>query len=653
MSFSLSIPIAISAIRSLVKFRDRVDTILSLSKAADPLPFLLPATPTDHGPHLQAMLAFFRSEGGAALLTLRGFEPVWKRVSPNPIAADANDLDTLCRLYYEAHDITPKLLGPALHHFQLARGSTKEAQLAFYVVESDRLSRNPAVTRVLLAAADTLLEFGAAHANLFISDPRTRPLVESLLHEFAAQRDWDDAGAGLIFKTLLGSAALAALQNQQQLPDTPLAKIFFAALHDVERDLGANGADVVARLVTRDGFHAFLSRLLLQSAQQPALLPGQPLLQQSLAAMLKTTGENLDTLLLRQPGAIENLLHAGIAAITASAQPLLQQKVDDRPLLDAVLRSFLHATHQAAAQNQLFAQIADGEFLATLYKTALRSVADDPTALASAAQLDAHVAELIATCAGELARTDIADTFSPQTLRALAAHALETIAAEPSFVAHRDDFATRILTSALVATAAAAKSGFTPQDLAGIADHVARTAANNLALLEMNERLRPSIVAVAQTLSAQNLASFATPATRRALFLAGLEALTTNPKMWDAFVSRDVAQPLVLAIVHALAKNPSNLLAGPALIPAFQEILEAAARRGRAFIDESTTPAEFAIVLTAALDAAENAIGDSIDAKTLPLYLRRVTTAFLAAPLDPTDDIALARLLQQQLPATA
>ncbi len=653
MSFSLSIPVAISAIRSLVKFRDRIDTILSLSKAADPLPFLLPATPTDHGPHLQAMLAFFRSETGADLLILRGFEPIWKRVAPNPVAADANDLDTLCRLYYEAHDITPKLLGPALHHFQLARGSTRDAQLAFYVVESDRLSRNPAVTRVLLAAADTLLEFGAAHAHLFISDPRSRPLVESLLHEFAAKRDWDDSGAGLIFKTLLGSTALAALQNQSQLSDTPLAKTLFAALHDVERDLGARGADVVAQLVTRESFHAFLSRLLLQSAQQPALLPGQPLLQQSLAAMLKTAGENLDTLLLRQPGAIENLLHAGIAAITASATPLLSQKVGDRPLLDAVLRSFLHATHQTAAQNQLFAQIADGEFLATLYKTTLRTAADHPAALANAAQLDAHVAQLIATCASELARADIADAFSPHTLRTVAARTLETIAAEPAFLAHRDDFTTRILTSALAATAAATKPGFTTHDLVDIAEHVTRTATRNLALLEMDERLRPSTVAIAQILSTHNLASFTTPATRRALFLAGLEALTTNPKIWDALATRNLAQPLVLGIVHALAQTPSNLLAGPALIPAFQEILEAAARRGRAFIDESTTPAEFESVLTAALVAAENAIGDSIDAKTLPLYLRRVALAFLAAPFDPANGTALARLLQQHLPAAA
>lgn len=653
MPFSLSLPVAISAIRSLIKFRDRVDTILSLNKATDPLPFLLPATPTDHGPHLQAMLAFFRSNAGSEVLILRGLETVWSKVSPNPVAANANDLETLCRVYYEAHDITPKLLGPDLNRFRLARGSTREAQLAFHVVESDRLSRNPAVTRVLLAAADTLLEFGAAHANLFISDPRTRPLIESLLREFAEQRDWDDAGAGLIFKTLLGSTALAALQNQQQLPDTPLAKIFFAALHEVEREFGANGADVVARLVTREGFHALLSRLLLQSAQHPALLPGQPLLHQSLAAMLKTAGENLDSLLLRQPGAIENLLHAGIATAAASATPLLQQKIGHRPLLDAVFRSLLHATQKAAAQNELFAQITDGELLATLYKAALRSVADHPNALANAAKLDAHVAKLIAMCADEFARTDVADAFSSATLRVIGVRALESVAAEPAFLARHDDFTARVLASALAATAAAAKTPFTVGDLADIADHVARTAASNLALLDMDERLRSAIAAMAQTLSDQGLVSIATPAARRALFFAGLEALATNPKIWDAFAARDLAQPVVIAVVHALAQNPANLLAGPALIPAFQEILEAAARRGRAFIDDSATPADLEIVLTAALATAEQAIGDSIDAKTLPLYLRRVALAFLAAPFDPKKTADLAALLQQQLPAAA
>lgn len=653
MPFSLSVPVALSAIRSLIKFRDRVDTILSLSEATKPLPLLLPATPVDHGPHLQAMLAFFRGNHGADILTLRGLEPVWNKVAANPPAADANDLAVLCHAYYEAHDITPKLLGPDLDRFRLTRGSTKEAQLAFYVVESDRLSRNPAVTRVLLAAADTLLEFGAAHANLFVSDPRTRPLVASLLHEFAENRDWDDAGAGRIFKTLLGSTALAALQNQPQLPDHPVAKILFAALHDVERQLGDKGTDVVAELVTRDGFQTFLSRLLVQSAQHPALLPGQPLLQQALAALLKTAAENLDSLLLRQPGAIENLIHAGIASAAASATPLLAQKVGDRPLLDAVLRSLLDATQRTAAENQLLAQIANGDFLATLYKTTLQSVATNPSALASSAQLDAHVARLVAACAAEFARTDIAHALAPDTLRTVATQALETIADEPAFLAHHTDFTARVLSSALAATAAAGKDRFSPADLAAIADRVVRTAAGNLALLKLNDRLRLAVAALSQTLSAQGLSSIATPAARRALFFAGLEALAANPKIWDEFAARDVAEPLVLGIVQALATHPGSIVAGPALIPAFQETLEAAARRGRAFIEQSTTPAAFEALLTAALAAAENAVGDSIDAKTLPLYLRRVTLAFLAAPIDPSNRPALDALVQQQLPAAA
>lgn len=649
MPFTLSLPVALSAIRSLVKFRDRVDTILSLSKAADPLPFLLPPAPVDHGPHLQAMLAFFRSPAGRDVLILRGLEPVWSAFAPNPPAANANDLDTLCRAYYEIHDIAPKILGPDLDRHRLARGSTKEAQLAFYVVESDRLSRNPAVSRVLLAAADTLLEFGAAHANLFVADPRTRSLVESLLREFAENRDWDDAGAGLIFKTLLGSTALAALQNPQQLPDSPIAKVLFAALHDVERELGA---DFAAKLITRDGFQSLLSRFLVQAADHPALLPGKPLLQESLAAMLKTAGQNLDSLLLRQPGAVENLLHAGIAAAASSAAPLLDRKLGDRPLLAAVLASLLDSTQKAANKNQLLADIADGDFLATLYKTALQSVADHPAALASAAKLDAHVAQLVSSCAAGFATAGLAQALAPATRRAVAIRTLETLATEPAFLSRHDDFTARVISSALAASAAAAKDGLSAQDLSAIAEHVARTAAGNLALLEMDDRLRPTVEALAQTFSAAGLSAIATPVGRRAMFYAGLEALAANPKIWDDFAARDLAQPLVRGIVQALSTNPSRLLSGPALIPAFQETLEAAARRGRVFVDKQTTPDAFQAVLVAALAAAEDAIGESIDAKTLPLYLRRVTLAFLAAPFDPAKP-ELAALLQQHLPAAA
>ena len=44
------IPVAVSAITALVRFRDRVDDILSLNRATEGLPFALPPAPPErHG----------------------------------------------------------------------------------------------------------------------------------------------------------------------------------------------------------------------------------------------------------------------------------------------------------------------------------------------------------------------------------------------------------------------------------------------------------------------------------------------------------------------------------------------------------------------------------------------------------------------------
>jgi hypothetical protein len=112
-------------------------------------------------------------------------------------------------------------------------------RLAYYVVESQRLSRNSALVRILLVSADTLLEFAGENGSLFISNPQTRSLVESLIDEFAGKHDFDDEGAEEIFKTLLGATIVAFAENPPlELANKPGLKAVFAALSDARKSLG-------------------------------------------------------------------------------------------------------------------------------------------------------------------------------------------------------------------------------------------------------------------------------------------------------------------------------------------------------------------------------------------------------------------------------
>lgn len=652
MPFTLALPVALSAIQSLIKFRGRLDTILSLNQTTVGLPFALPPVPANDGPHIDPMRAFFGTETGRDILIIRGLETDWAALSPDPRAGSVQaSLGRLLKAYYESCDIRPESLGPneETNRAFVAKGPSKELRLAYYVVESDRLSRNPAVTRVLLAAADTLLEFGADNAGLFVANPRTRALVESLLTEFAVKRDWDDAGGAQIFKTLLGSAAVAALENPGAVPDKPVLKVLFRALGDVQQSLGA---DFVAQLVTREGFQALISRCLVRSADEPSLLPDTPVLQEALGAMLREAGENLDSL-LGDPGALAGVLEAGLSAAATAAIPLVDRKVAGEPLLAVVLKSTLDRTQKAAAANQLFGRIADGGFFAALYAATLQGVAANPAALASLAKLDAHVAKLIATLAGELAAIAPGRTPSTETLRALAVRALEVVAQEPEFLGAQSEFAAKVIGAALASAAQALTSGFTRDDLVAITETVVRTAATNLNLVELDDRLRGVLAALGQTLADEGLARVTTAAGRKALFVAGLEALAINPRVWRGLAEKDLVQPLVLGVIRAFATNPVGLLSGPALVPAFAATLVAAAQRGRALLDKRTTPDALGNVLTAALATAEKAIGDSIDGKTLPEYLRRVVLAFLATPFDPAAQSALDDWLLQKLPVAA
>jgi hypothetical protein len=644
MAFPLAIPFAISAIQSLIKFRGRLDTILSLNKTAADLPFALPPAPVDQAPHITPMLDFFRTPQGTAILELRGQRPDFEIVAADPTSpAVEGPRDRLLELYFNAADVRPTRLGPPSPEFAHVGPST-EMRLAYFIVESHRLSRNPAVTRVLLAAADTLMEVAGANANLFISDPRTRGLVETLLNEFAGERDWDDASGGHIFKTLLGSAAVAVVEHRGEFDSKPAVKALLEALADVRKEMDAaavnSGTDFVAGFISFDGFQRLFSSFLTHAADTPELLPDNPALRGSIVAMLRETAKHpLST--LKDPKILGNILQAGLVEATAAFVDLADQKLGGQPLLAAVLKSVADAVQAAAKDRVLFRQIASGEMLTTLFQASLRTIASNPKLLTDAVGMNDFVANLVTAFADELSRKSITDLIKADTLKGLAIRGIEVLAAEPEFIAGNNKFAAKVLAATLEASAAAFKDGFHGEDFVTLAQAAVRSVVNNASLIEMDERLRDVIVSFGTVFSEASIDRLTSRNGRKDLFLAALETIAVNPKMWNGLAQKNLVQPLVLAVLRGLASDPTKLLTGPALVPVFRELLLAAARRGQQLVDDKVNPEVVRLLLETALTRANTAIGQSIDGETLPTFLRRVVDQFLKAPIDLANNDAV------------
>jgi hypothetical protein len=645
MAFPLAIPLAISAIQALVRYRGRVDTILSLNAATDSLPFALPPAPEDIQPCIQPMLTFFRTPAGGALLALQGMGEKFNLVAANPTAPQAQDArDALLDLYFKATDSRPAALGPQPPAFAHV-GPSAEMRLAYFVVESDRLSRNPAVTRLLLATADTLLEVAGANASLFISNPRTAALVGTLLDEFAGQRDWDDASGLQIFKTLLGAAAAAAIEHRGDLPPQPALQALLGALADVRKDMDATGnatagTDFVAGFISFDGFQRLVSKFLTHAADTPELLPANPALRASVAAMLKAAASH-PLAGLKDPKVLADILQAGLEEATASLADLAGTSLAGQPLLAVVLKSVADAIHDAAAQRVLFGQIASGQVLSTLYQASLAAIGRSPALLADAAGLNTFVAQWISALADQLSRQTLANAVSVDTLQALAVRSIQVLAQNPQILAGKNVFAAKVIGGTLEAAASALRDGMSPDDFAAIAEAALKTATDNLNLVRMDDRLRAILVALGATFSAASLSSLTNAKDRKALFFAALDAVAANPQVWSGFAARDLVQPLVLAVINGLATDPTQLLSGPALVPAFRSLLLAAARRGQAIAGGNVAPAVVQTLLERALARANAAIGQSIDGENLPAFLERVVSRFLLAPADVTDPAAL------------
>jgi hypothetical protein len=626
MSATLTISAAIAAVEALVKFRAKADDILALNVAADSLPIQLPPAPLNYEESREAMLTFFGTDEGKLALELRGETKDYRIFRADPDAAHPAVRQTYLALYYDFTDTAPKWVGPQNAGRILMSGSG--LKLSYYVVESHRQSRNPAVTRVLLATAETLLEFGGANAELFVSSPKTRSILASALEAFLGQGNLDDTSGEMLLKRMLGAAVVAAIENPGAAPENPALSALIGALSDLRQ---AKGDDFVASIFSKPGFQGLVSSFLLNVAEDPALL-GEERFRPVLRAILIDLAENSEAI-FDDPKALFGVLEVAVTTAAAELPSLLEKKTGNRPLLAAVLKSVLSEVETRGQQDVLFKSVANGEIVVGLFAAAVGAVARNPEALGKSAKMDKLSAALVSGLAAVLESKKLSEVLSTETLRELATGSLKVLAENSVALGMDSEFTTNLVSGLLEASASAVADGLSVEDLADVLDAALRTANENLALVRVSLPLKGLLEAVGGQLSEKGVRSLLQPESRLDLIHASLEAVSNSPKVWSGFGEADLVQPVVKALLKGLSSDPTGMLTGPAMVDAFQSVIKAAARRGAQLIDQKVDPSELETLLSMGLRKLDRELGKGVDAEKVPAYLEELIDRYLADPV--------------------
>ncbi len=629
MSLAVGIPVAISAIQALLKYRERVDQILALKEASEEIPFLLPPAPFDFLAHRDELFEFFESEQGGLVLELHGRSSDFEKFKTNPTSAENFELrHEFLQLFYEASDTAPIVLGPQSEARSVR--SSSEMRLSYYVVASHRLSRNPALTRILLASADTLLEVAGANAGLFISNPKTQAIVSTLIDEFAGKRDFDDDSAELILKGLLRSAVVAAMENQDSITEEPALVALFGALSDMRDEYND---EFVAQILTKTGFQTLVGKYLTEVAEDPSFLVEDGPFREILSATLKDLGENFVTI-FDDPKALFGVLEVALTSAAGQAKEVMQKDINGKPLLSAVLVSVLNEIEERGQQDQLLKSFTSGKIVTGIFQASMGAIAANPRMLANAAEIDELSATLVAGLADILSHKELTDVVTTQTLRDVSSRSLLVLAENSAAWAGSNEFTTKLVAGVLKAASSAVEDGLSSDDVADLVDVAIRTATANLALVNVDVHLEGVLEAVGAQLSEQGVRALLAPQSRKEVILSSLEAVARNPKVWSKFAEADLVQPLVAAIFQGLATDSTALLTGPAMVEGLRSVLTAAALRGQRLIDKEVDSDDMKKLLTLGLSKANQEVGRALDAEMLPQYLERLVSFFLGEPFE-------------------
>ena len=641
MAFPIAlIPVALSAIQSLVKFRDRVDVILSLHKASEPLPLLLPPPPPDYGPYAQPMRDFFQSPSGVQLLSLHNRKGAFAKVLADPDNAEDDlfhERRKLYDLYFAANNIQPELEEPDDSNTTVSASDPRlrpdgQLQLAAYVVESHRLSRNPTVTRILLATADTVLEVAGANAGLFISNPKTRSVVESVLQDFAGEQDFDDESSDRIFKRLLSATVVAALDTPGIIPEQPVLKPFLRALADVRTQL-PDGDDFVARLITMQGFEQMISSFLGHVAEDPSFIAKDELAKKVISATLAEVAKNVPDL-SNDPKAFIGVLEAGLKAGAADVGGVLERELAGKPLIAALLKSVAKSVAQSPAP---FQQLVKGDLFAAVYKTALEAISANPALFGDDAKTQAFAGALVAALNDAVKKNDLHALFSPERLQALLTEGVALVAAHPGMLGRGDPAVLAVIGAAFKGGATAVADGkITQRELMEIAEAAVRTAAANQRDPAFAGKLSEVLRVAGTVLGDAQVAALIAADTRKELLVSIIEAAAANPRVWGPWADGQQLQPLLEAVIRTLAIDAADCLGSGNLNAAIRVSLVQIARRGSTLLDGKVTPPQVSALLALALKAADQQIGVTLDRESVLPFFDAILGGFLRQPFQPT-----------------
>ncbi len=638
------IPVAISAVLALIRYRVRVDQILAVKKTSDALPFTLPPLPKVNFEHTSAMAEYFRSQQGQLLLDSANMTGTFVDFVAGRPRRTMKKTTDLLKLYYRTTGGRPK--SPASRTGSGLNPNAEKA-LTYYLVDSYRLSTNSATTRILLATADILMEFAGDNAAVFISNPKTASIVTTLLREFAARHDFNEQSLDSVFKKLLGSAVIAALDNKESLPDHPALLVLYSALGDVRQKMGKDGDDFIAKIISAEGFQTVVSSYLTTTVRDPAFLemlanlsgtkkldePKRKLVREVFGATLITLGRDLQDV-LEDPAKLTGVLEAAITTAAANANGVIRVLGDEQPLLSVVLEA---VAGRVASRKDLFDSIGSGELLGAMYKASLEAIAVNSKTIVTQLDVNKTVEKIVAGLAEELSRNSLKTTLEGlkhekglPLVSQLLSRGIRVLGDNPQLLMENNAFGNAILGSVLEAGADLIRDGLEVDDLLKVVQVGIKSAASNLEFAKMDDQLRTLLLTVGKSVNTGDVKTkLATTENRRDALLLLLQAVASNPKVWGEFTQRDMAQPLVKGILDGLTKDPTNLLSGPVMVEAFRQSLRGISRRGTLFLQRENVSKEVEAVLAKTLEAADHEIGRSMTGEDIPEFLSRVLFTFL------------------------
>lgn len=642
------IPIALSVIQSVIRLRGQVDTITSLHEATKPLPFLLPPLMGRKDPlYRKEMLAFFSSEAGQGLLFATGKtadfavfqETARKQAQPeNALGSLSDDLYTL---YYEANGVIPQHSGQLPP--QKSPGADPETVLAYYSVQSGRLSKNSVAMRVALATANTLLDVAGANAGYFVKNPATLRIVEGLVEHFSGMPD-DGVDVDLVVRHLMVAAVTTVTESPGLTQDMPALRPLLGALAQVCREEPASGGGFVAGLVSAQGFSRFMSAYLNGVAADPGFLTRDRITQQVLAVTLREVAVRLPTLASDRQ-ALLSVLEVTVAEAARHVPQLLERKdMQGRPVLTAALTLVVNEVNQS--NQAFFRRIASGELLSALYRAALERVAVDPTLVLGSEAGDAALKQLVGQVAGALAVLEPIKAFSEEGLRHLASEAIQVLGNHPELLLRNSPAAATTLKQVFQAGAAAMKDlRITEAELLTLAQTALKTAAEHPAVVKWDSEFASLVPVVSEALLKTPLSDLLTAQAWGQILSKTLQAAVQHPAVWKKFRERDLVQPLATALVGVLTQANSPALLGPALSDTLPEMLVVAARYSKPLLEEFVKPEDLQTILISVVEVINRTQNLPADAVTLPAILKNALLIYLAAPFASEDDLAIQELV--------